>query len=426
MLYSAMGSVELVDWNTAARRGGVKPENPKPGEFRTYGVSAWVKVEDEPVEISEKWASELPELARKALLKDLGLPVKKQLIYRFGNDAVANVEDFRIRSVWNGWCELELRLANGATPNLPIHSMYLAEMNKSQAYYVFDLETTGTDLQTAEICEIAAIKVSNDKAVDEFETLVYIDGTMPRSAERVNHISKDMLIDAVHMRRALQEFLTFIGDDAVLVGHCIKRFDLPLIERVATLCGLKFSYRQAIDTLEIAKQAWPGRKSYSMEQLRPALDIDTEGAHRSLKDCKDELEMYLAAKAELASAKAKPLKETDNESKPHRSAYSAKWSRKKAKEFVPNVQVFDNKNPFYEKHVVFSGSVEGHDYDSCMQKVCDLGGTPQDNVTRKTDYLVRGEGCGEGKTRKAEELKSKGSGIQTIGQEEFCRMVGWE
>lgn len=155
MLYSAMGSVELVDWNTAARRGGVKPENPKPGEFRTYGVSAWVKVEDEPVEISEKWASELPELARKALLKDLGLPVKKQLIYRFGNDAVANVEDFRIRSVWNGWCELELRLANGATPNLPIHSMYLAEMNKSPAYYVFDLETTGTDLQTAEICEIA-------------------------------------------------------------------------------------------------------------------------------------------------------------------------------------------------------------------------------------------------------------------------------
>lgn len=426
MFYSATGSMELVDWNTAAVRGGVEPENPKPGEPRTYGVSAWVKAEDELVEIADKWASELPDPARKALLKELGLPVKKQLVYRFGNDFVANVVDFRIQSVWDGWCVLELKLADGTTPNLPIHSMYLAEMNKAQAYYVFDLETTGTNPQTAEICEIAAIKVSNDKVVDEFETLVYIDGPMPRGAEQVNHISKDMLVDAVHMRRALREFLAFIGDDAVLVGHNIKTFDLPLVERVAALCGLKFSYRQAVDTLDIAKQAWPGRRSYSMKELRPTLDIDDEGAHRALKDCKDEFEVYLKAKADLASGKVRPLKENEDKPRPRRSAYSAKWSRKKAKEFVPNVQVFDRENPFFEKCVVFSGSVDGHDYDSCMQKVCDLGGTPQDSVTRKTNYLVRGEGCGEGKTKKAEELKSKGSSVQVIGQEEFRRMVGWE
>ncbi|WP_322290579.1 exonuclease domain-containing protein [Paratractidigestivibacter sp.] len=426
MLYSARGSAEMVDWVTAAKRGGVDPENPKPGSPRTYKVSAWIEIGDELAEVSGIWASGLSDPIRKALLKELGLPVKKQLVYRFGNDCVANVADFRIQAVWDGWCLLELLLSDGTRPSLPIHSMYLAEMNKAQTYYVFDLETTGTNPQTAEICEIAAIKVSNDKVVDEFETLVYIDGQMPLGAERVNHISKDMLADATHMRHAMHNFLTFIGDDAVLVGHNIKSFDLPLIERVAALCGLKFTYRQSIDTLDVSKKAWPGRKSYSMESLRPTLDIGAEGAHRALKDCKDELEVYLKARAVIASGKVRPITEAEEKPRPRRASFTSKWSRKKAKEFVANVKEFDEENPLFEKCVVFSGEVEGHDYESCMQIVCDLGGTPQDNVTRKTNFLVRGEGCGEGKTRKAEELKSKGFSVQIIGQEEFCRMVGWE
>ena len=93
---------------------------------------------------------------------------------------------------------------------------------------------------------------------------------------------------------------------------------------------------------------------------------------------------------------------------------------------IPDITEFDHGHPIFGKFVVISGNITGHSYDDCMQRVKDLGGEPQDNVTRKTNYLVVGEDHGNGKLAKAEEYMAAGQDIRIIGGDEFLGLVGWE
>lgn len=455
MKYSCFGSCDLCSWESAAKRGGTTPESPSPGEPRYYNVDAWLEVDgQDPVRVTGVWMSELQEDLKKALLKELGLPVKKGLIYK-GIDGVATrVIDIKITDVWDGWCNVAVRLEDGTSPCAKIHSMHFAEMNSGSSstghqepsvkppakklerskkkqeipgmpldYFVFDIESTDKNYRASEICEIAALKICDGKVVDKFETLVFIDGDICETAAEKNHISKDMLQDAPHMTTALNAFLRFIGTDAVLVGHNIKTFDLPFIGRVADLCGVKFSYREAIDTLTLAKRAWPGLASHKMDDLRTRLDLELDGGHRALKDCFDEYELYMRIRKDVEEGRATvapPKKETSRTG----AKWSGKWERKKARDFSTERTEFDKRHPLFGKYVVISGEVDGIDYNDCMQIICDFGGHPQDNVTKATNYLVVGENPGKGKLAKAQEYKERGLSIEIIDAGTFIEMIG--
>lgn len=457
MKYSVSGSNEICPWITAAKRGGSLPENPLPGEPRIYNVDAWLEVDGRAYNVTNKWLSELPEELKKPFLKELGLPVKKGIVYKDLSGVSETVADIKISDVWDGWCNLVVKLGTGVIPQTRIHSMHFAEMNsgivdgdptsarKRQGrkkevsskraekvkgmpldFVVVDLESTDMSYKTSEICEIAALKVADGEVVDRFESLVFIDREISPGAARKNHISKDMLEDAPHMTKALKDLIGFIGNDAALVGHNIKTFDLPFLKKVAEDCGLDFLYREAIDTCTLAKRAWPGLPSYKMDDLRVKLDLDMDGSHRALKDCYDEYELYMTLRKEAAEGKVsvEPPKKT-----PSRSGvkWSGKWQRKKAKEFVPQVSTFDPSHPLFDKFVVISGDdIAGRGFDTCMQAVCDCGGHPQDNITKKTDLLVMGKGAGKSKLKKAEEYQAKGIPIVVVDETQFASMAGWE
>lgn len=454
MKYSPLGSDELCSWAKAAKYGGTTPDNPSPGDPRVYNVDAWLDVEGEdPIKVTGVWMSEMPENLRKPFLKELGLPVKKSIVYKEIDGTTSRVIDIKITDVWDGWCNVAVRLEDGSVPPVRIHSMHFAEMNSGAAdtgvhvtnrekpkrqraagakkakevkgmpldFYVFDLETT--DLGKAEICEIAALKVVGGKVTDTFETPVFIDGEISDGAASKNHISKDMLQDAPHMKAALKAFLDFIGSDAVLVGHNIKTFDLPNVKRVAELCGFKFEYRDAIDTYLLSKRAWPNLPSCKMDALRTWLDLEQDGSHRALKDCRDEYELYMRIRKEAEEGRVSIEPPKKGPSRPG-AKWSGRWERKRAKDFATDRTEFDESHPLFGKNVVLSGDIEGIEYNDCLQAVCDLGGHPQDNVTKKTDYLVVGENPGKSKIAKAEEYKGKGQNIEIIDAAAFIEMIG--
>ena len=86
---------------------------------------------------------------------------------------------------------------------------------------------------------------------------------MPEAAGRVNGITDDMLKGAPAIGDALDAFLDFIGDDAVLAGHNITSFDIPFVANAAAKSGRVFIYPYVIDTLEAARELWPDLPSRS-------------------------------------------------------------------------------------------------------------------------------------------------------------------
>lgn len=291
------------------------------------------------------------------------------------------------------------------------------------SYVVFDLETTGLNCTNCQIAEIGAIKVRDGKVVDTFSQLVYIDFPMPQAALNVNNITDEMLADAPHATEAMKSFIEFIGEGAVLVGHNVKRYDLPIMKRVATACRLDFDYAKAIDTYQLAQLAWPNLERWSMQVLRKLLNIKNDDAHRALADCEDEMSVYDAIRNGVKSGELSIERPRRRASRPG-AVYNKNWGNKvKAKDIKPTTDKFDESHPLFGKLVVVSGDVAMFDGDRVRtwQAIANVGGTPQDNITKKTGYLVCGEGAGMTKRNKAEQY-----GIEIISADEFENMFKGE
>ena len=75
--------------------------------------------------------------------------------------------------------------------------------------------------------------------------------------------------------------------------------------------------------------------------------------------------------------------------------------------------LMNTNNPFYGKTVVATGTLQKYTRESIQLELFSLGAKPSNSVSKKTDYLIVGEGAG-GKLDKAKSL-----GVKTLTEAEF-------
>lgn len=158
----------------------------------------------------------------------------------------------------------------------------------SGGYVVVDTETTGTDPDSAELLELAALKVTPE-GKEEFRRYIAFEGSIPLEVERLTGISKALLdSEGVPLNVALTEFLAFAGDRP-WVGHNLIRYDYRLLKRHLEEAGLQLPRVRTYDTLFLAHAAlWQEpptsfRLDYLAQQL---LGGAPENAHSALVDVK--------------------------------------------------------------------------------------------------------------------------------------------
>jgi superfamily I DNA/RNA helicase len=136
------------------------------------------------------------------------------------------------------------------------------DRSRHQRFVVFDLESTSTDIASAELLQIGAVVVENGKITDE-HFCCYVRPAGPESisseVERLTGISWKDVADGDEPAAALQAFLDFVGSTP-LVGHNVDGFDLPLLRRLCTGFGLTPPDRFSIDTMKIWKRLHPGER----------------------------------------------------------------------------------------------------------------------------------------------------------------------
>ena len=114
-------------------------------------------------------------------------------------------------------------------------------------YCVIDIETTGLDSKYDEIIEISALKVRNNKVIDQYTNLVkpkqriFVDNDEKdfcvENGEKVKYIDEfitdltgitnQMLQNAPNISEVLPSFNEFVKDD-VLIGHNVN-FDINFL-----------------------------------------------------------------------------------------------------------------------------------------------------------------------------------------------------
>ena len=165
-------------------------------------------------------------------------------------------------------------------------------------YVLYDLETTGISCMYDKVIEISAVRVRDGRIVDEFSELVNPGRPIPAAASRVNNIFDDMVAEALPFEKVLPRFLDFTGDD-VLAGHNIHSFDMKFLYRDCEKYFNRTLTNDYVDTLMLAKMAFPEWKHRRLGDLAEHYGIPTEGAHRALADCRMNQQVFELLAKEL-------------------------------------------------------------------------------------------------------------------------------
>jgi len=172
---------------------------------------------------------------------------------------------------------------------------------EGSTFTAFDIETTGLDPKIHRIVEIGAVKFDRRGVIGRFSTLINPGLPMNPEASAVNGITDEQLADKPPVERVLPDFLRFVGS-SILVAHNAN-FDCSFINATLKTCysdgGLLWQApfpalpNKIVDTLSFAKEAFPGRPNYKLQNLAAFLDLDSKNAHRAEDDARLCMELLL-------------------------------------------------------------------------------------------------------------------------------------
>lgn len=115
-----------------------------------------------------------------------------------------------------------------------------------------DLETTGTNLSTDRIVEIAIIKVFPDGTRVVKQKILNPQMLIPKNSSEIHGITDDKVKDAPTFKQVANELKQFI-DDSDFSGYNSNRFDIPLLMEEFLRAGLTIDMtnRRMVDVQHI-------------------------------------------------------------------------------------------------------------------------------------------------------------------------------
>lgn len=156
------------------------------------------------------------------------------------------------------------------------------EYFKDKTFVIFDLETTDLKTESAEIIELAALKVVGGVPTETFQTLIKPLAAIPEEITNITHISNAMVLDAPNVESVIPDFYKF-AHDAILCGHNIAGYDFPILSRIGEKNGYVFN-NELCDTLLLARRYLTELPNCKLETISKAYGILHENAHRAMSD----------------------------------------------------------------------------------------------------------------------------------------------
>jgi DNA polymerase-3 subunit epsilon len=157
---------------------------------------------------------------------------------------------------------------------------------------IFDLETTGLNITTDRIVEIAIIRVEVDGSESEFLRRVNPEMPIPEEVSAIHGIYDADIADAPTFDQIADEVVAFIGDSD-LAGYNSNKFDIPVLAEELMRANSNFDVasRRFVDVQNIF---------HKMEQRTLAAayqfycEKPMQNAHNALYDARVTLDVFRA------------------------------------------------------------------------------------------------------------------------------------
>lgn len=164
-----------------------------------------------------------------------------------------------------------------------------------QTFVFIDLETTGGSPPGDRIIEIGLKKVVDGQVVDEWQTLVNPQKTIPPFIENYTGISNEMVRNAP-LFSAVSDVLKNKLEGAVFVAHN-ARFDYSFVKSEFRRINESFSAK-VLCTVKLSRQLYPQHIKHSMDALIARHQLPAGPRHRAMGDVDSMLAFFLHALSE--------------------------------------------------------------------------------------------------------------------------------
>ncbi len=156
----------------------------------------------------------------------------------------------------------------------------------------FDIETTGLEVKTARIVEIALLKLFPDETVKSFLTRINPEILIPPEATKVHGINNFDVMDKPTFKEIALDLQALLKNSD-LAGYNLTKFDVPILINEFARAGIDYSTEKVslIDVLKIyrlkeRRDLSAAYRFYCQKELKEA--------HSALKDTQATLEIFKA------------------------------------------------------------------------------------------------------------------------------------
>ena len=158
---------------------------------------------------------------------------------------------------------------------------------------VLDTETTGISVKEGHrIVEIGCLELDNLIPTKKFHVYLNPERKVSEKAFQVHGYSDEFLAKQKKFSEIVEEFLKFIEGKNLIIHNA--EFDLAHLNNELSLLGKKKINNQILDTLELARNKFPGSAS-SLDALCKRFRIDNSRRvhHSALIDCDLLFKVYI-------------------------------------------------------------------------------------------------------------------------------------
>ena len=150
---------------------------------------------------------------------------------------------------------------------------------KKRKYAIVDIETTGGMYLRDKITEIAIIVTDGDKIIEEYQSLINPERSIPYHITNITGIDDNMVADAPKFYEVAKTVVEKL-EGCIFVAHNVN-FDYNFIKEEFKSLGFPFN-KKKLCTVKLCRSTLPGLSSYGLDNLVHHFDIAVSYTHLTL------------------------------------------------------------------------------------------------------------------------------------------------
>ncbi len=162
-------------------------------------------------------------------------------------------------------------------------------MSTERKYAIVDIETTGGLVKRDKITEIAIVLHDGHHVIDQYQTLINPERSIPPFISNMTGITDNMVAEAPLFCEVAKE-IVLRTEGAVFVAHN-ARFDYGFLREEFARLGYAYTRKQ-LCTVRLSKKLLPNLKSHSLDSLIRHYALQVSNRHRALDDALATAEVF--------------------------------------------------------------------------------------------------------------------------------------